>query len=99
MKLLLTILSISLLGFAGASRAEDQPTVQPYALDYCVFSGDKLGSMGKVKTEVYKGQEIKFCCNDCKKRFDKNPQAGLKKYHDAVKSHHAETHDGTHHGQ
>jgi YHS domain-containing protein len=86
MKALLAVLTISLLGFTGASRAEDPTAAKPYVLDYCVFSGDKLGSMGKVKTEVYKGQEIKFCCNDCKKQFDKDPEAGLKKYNDAVKS-------------
>jgi len=85
MKALLAVLSISLLGLAGVSRADDQPAVKPYVLDYCVFSGDKLGEMGKVQSEVYKGQEIKFCCKDCKKQFDKDPEAGIKKYNDAVK--------------
>jgi len=86
MKTLLAILSLGLLAFAGISRADDQAAVKPYALDYCVFSGDKLGTMGKVTKEVYKGQEIKFCCNQCKKQFDKNPEAGLQKYEDAVKA-------------
>lgn len=86
MKTLLAILSLSLLAFTGVTRADDQVSVKPYTLDYCVFSGDKLGAMGKIKTEVYKGQEIKFCCNQCKKQFDKNPEAGLKKYEDAVKA-------------
>ncbi len=86
MKTLLAILSVSLLVLTGIARADDQTSVKPYALDYCVFSGDKLGTMGKVTSEVYKGQEIKFCCNDCKKQFDKNPEAGLQKYNDAVKA-------------
>ena len=87
MKTLLAILSLGLLAFAGASRADDQAAaVKPYTLDYCVFSGDKLGTMGKVTSEVYKGQEIKFCCGQCKKQFDKDPDAGLKKYEDAVKA-------------
>jgi len=66
-------------------KAADEPAVKPYVLDYCVFTGDKLGTMGKGQSEVYKGQEIKFCCMDCKKQFDKDPEAGLKKYNDAVK--------------
>jgi hypothetical protein len=84
MKTLLAILSISLLSFVSVSHAENQTT--PYALDYCIFSGDKLGTMGKVTSEVYKNQEIKFCCNVCKKKFDKDPDAGLQKYNDIVKS-------------
>jgi len=83
MKTLLAALAISLLGLAGTSQAADQ-AVKPYALTYCVFTGDKLGEMGKVLTETYMGQEMKFCCNDCKKQFDKDPAAGIKKYNEAV---------------
>jgi len=39
---------------------------KPYPLTTCVVSGDKLGAMGE-------GQEVKLCCKDCKKDFDKNP--------------------------
>ncbi len=88
MKALLAILAVGMLGLtglAGTAQAQDTSTPKPYVLDYCVFSGDKLGTMGKVQTEVYKGQEIKFCCKDCKKQFDKDPDAGIKKYNDAVK--------------
>ncbi len=85
MKLLLKLLfALSLLGFAGISRADDQ-AIKPYTLSTCVFSSEKLGEMGKIQTEVYKGQEMKFCCKDCKKKFDQDPEAGLKKYDDAVK--------------
>ena len=84
MKNLLIALTFGLLAFTAASQAADK--VKPYALDYCVFSGDKLGEMGKPLSEVYEGQEIKFCCKDCKKTFDKDPAAGLKKYNAAVMS-------------
>jgi hypothetical protein len=83
-KKLFLLSAISLLGFTAISRAEDQ-SIKPYVLSNCVFTGDKLGEMGKIQTEVYKGQEMKFCCKDCKKQFDKDPVAGLKKYDDAVK--------------
>lgn len=46
---------------------------KPYPLATCVVSGDKLGAMGENCVFVYEGQEIKLCCKDCKKDFDKNP--------------------------
>ncbi|MDD5199869.1 MAG: hypothetical protein PHC88_08700 [Terrimicrobiaceae bacterium] len=84
MKTLFLALAIGTLAFTSATRAADAP--KPYALDYCVYSGDKIGTMGKPVTEVYEGQEIKFCCKDCQKTFDKDPAAGLKKYQAAVQS-------------
>jgi YHS domain-containing protein len=85
MKNLLLALTVGTFAFAAASsHAADQ--AKPYALDYCVFSGDKIGEMGKPVTEVYEGQEMKFCCKDCQKSFDKDPAAGLKKYNTAVAS-------------
>jgi len=82
MKTLLLAFSLATLAFTSASRAAD--TAKPYTLDYCVYSGDKFGGMGKPVVEVYKGQEMKFCCADCKASFDKDPSAGLKKYQAAV---------------
>ncbi len=46
---------------------------KPYPLTTCVVSGDKLGAMGENCVFVYEGQEVKLCCKDCKKDFDKNP--------------------------
>lgn len=48
-------------------------TVKKYDSDICVVSGNKLGSMGKVITKVHEGQEVKFCCKPCVKKFDKKP--------------------------
>jgi hypothetical protein len=84
MKNLLLALTLGIFALTGTSHAADKVT--PYALDYCVYSGDKLGDMGKPISEIYEGQEIKFCCKDCKKTFDKDPAAGLKKYQVAVAS-------------
>jgi YHS domain len=59
--------------------------VKPYPLDYCIVSGDKLGGdMGKPIVMNYKGQEIKFCCASCPKKFKKNPDKYLKEIQDAV---------------
>ena len=46
---------------------------KPDMLTTCPVSGDKLGEMGKPYVFVYQGQEIKLCCANCKKDFDKDP--------------------------
>ena len=46
---------------------------KPYPKDTCIVTGNKLGSMGPVITQVYQGQEVKFCCKPCVKKFDANP--------------------------
>jgi len=60
-------------------------TVKPDLLKTCPVSGDKLGGdMGKPFVFVYKGQEVKLCCKDCKAEFDKNPDKFIKKIQDAA---------------
>jgi len=60
--------------------------VKPYPLDYCIVSGDKLGGdMGKPIVMVYQGQEMKFCCASCPKKFKKDPEKYLKLIDEAVK--------------
>lgn len=92
---LLTIATLTLLvGSPALLRAADTNTpsvstnapVKPYPLDYCIVSGDKFdGDMGKPIVMVYKGQEMKFCCADCPKKFKKDPEKYLKLMNEAVK--------------
>lgn len=51
----------------------------PYPLNTCIVTNNKLGSMGKPITKVYKNQEVKFCCKPCVSKFEKNPEKYLKK--------------------
>ncbi len=56
----------------------------PYPLNTCVVSGDKLGDdMGPPIEFVYQGQEVKFCCPDCKPKFIKTPDKYMKIIHAA----------------
>lgn len=55
-----------------------------YALDVCVVSDEKLGSMGDATEWVYrtKGQPdrlVKFCCDGCMEDFLADPAAGIAK--------------------
>ena len=62
-----TLVTTALLGLT-LSAAD----VKPYPLKVCLVSGNELGSMGKPITKVYDGQEIKFCCKPCIKKFEAN---------------------------
>ena len=81
LSLVFGLLATPLLGFA----AEKKSDAKPYKLDKCLVSGEKLGEMGKPFVFEYKGQEIKLCCKDCKKDFDKEPAKYLKKMQEELK--------------
>lgn len=48
---------------------------QPYTLSSCPVSGEALGSMGDPIVKVIDGREVRFCCNMCVGRFEKNKDA------------------------
>ena len=59
-------------------ETKKDPKIKPYKPDTCIVSDEKLGEMGKPVVLEYKGQEIKLCCKDCRKDFDKDPAKYLK---------------------
>lgn len=68
-------LTLLVLTLVSAGYAADKP----YPLKTCLVSGNELGSMGKVVVKSYQGQEIKFCCKPCVKKFEANPGKYLAK--------------------
>ena len=83
------ILTVALVLFTPASRAEGTNTVssiKPDLLKTCPVSGEKLGEMAPPTVIIYKGQEVKFCCPDCKKDFDKDPDKYMAKIRAADKA-------------
>jgi YHS domain-containing protein len=76
----------ALLATPFISRAADEKAPpKPYPLKTCVVSGEKLGEMGDPFVFIYKGQEVKMCCKNCKKDFDKDPAKYIKKIKEAEK--------------
>jgi hypothetical protein len=75
--LLLAIPSLFITSCASTTSSPIASTastgIKPYPKNTCIVSGNTLGSMGDVITEVYNGQEIKFCCKPCTKKFAANP--------------------------
>jgi YHS domain-containing protein len=72
---------------AADTNAPSKPNVKliPDKLTTCPVSGEKLGEMGKPYVFEYKGREVKLCCPDCKKDFDKTPAKYMKKIEAADK--------------
>jgi hypothetical protein len=90
--LALTLVFSGLLIAPLTGSADDSKKPKPYPLTTCVVSGEKLdGDMGKPYVFTYKdkkvkddaGREIKFCCKDCRKDFDKDPAKYIKKLEEA----------------
>jgi YHS domain-containing protein len=88
-KAILSITALALLAGALAlvqtgcatSPNHSQMEMMPrrYPLDYCLVTGDKIGEMGAPVSTIYKSQEFKFCCKDCVKDFQKDPDKFLRK--------------------
>lgn len=49
-----------------------QAWTDPYPLDTCPISGQKLGSMGDPVVKKYNGREVRFCCAACIGEFEGN---------------------------
>ncbi|MEI8294453.1 MAG: hypothetical protein WCG66_10805 [bacterium] len=79
----LVTVTTALLFLSLPLRAADSPA-KSYPLETCFISGDKLGEMGRPVVFTYEGREIKVCCRDCKKQFEKDPAAGMKKLAEAI---------------
>ncbi len=92
--LLFALVAVSLLLTPVVLAADAKPAPQAeakakaYPLDTCIVSDEKLGK--DQVTLVDNGQEFKFCCKDCIKKF----QADTKKYHEKLAKAAGEKHKG-----
>ncbi|HEX2851995.1 MAG TPA: hypothetical protein VHO24_02065 [Opitutaceae bacterium] len=68
---------------AAKQPAAKQPAAKgpakPYPLQICLVTENDLDSMGDEVSFVYQGQEIKFCCKPCEKKFLRAPEKYLAK--------------------
>tara|TARA_A100001037_G_scaffold298096_1_gene321218 strand:- start:372 stop:629 length:258 start_codon:yes stop_codon:yes gene_type:complete len=72
MKTKLMTIAIAGLLLVGCSSTLTS-SAEPYPLDVCIVSDNKLDSMGKPYRIIHRGREIKFCCKPCTKKFNRNP--------------------------
>jgi len=90
MKTLRSALLLALVGVAATlSAADKKPTdpkaakAKPYPLKICVVTDDELKK--DAFTYVFQGREIKLCCDECKKDFEKEPAKYVKILEEAEK--------------
>jgi YHS domain-containing protein len=79
---------------APASQSETAKTAQQaqttpdaskvYPINWCVVSGEELGTMGAPVVYDYQGRTIKFCCKSCIKIFEKEPARYIAKLDSAA---------------
>jgi YHS domain-containing protein len=62
---------------ADEKKAEFKGDV--YALDTCLVTGKKLGSMGAPVVKSYDGREVRFCCEACVPKFEADQAKYLKR--------------------
>ncbi len=78
----LCLVGLGLPGCAGNKEAAPSAAAQPSAVDLnntvCPVSMDKVGD--SKLTVVYQGKIYHFCCDDCPKKFNADPD----KYANAV---------------
>jgi YHS domain-containing protein len=85
-KFIITGAALLALAVITAKADDKKAPPIPDKMTTCPVSGDKLGEMGKPFVFEYKGREVKLCCPDCKKDFDKDPAKYMKKIEAADKA-------------
>lgn len=76
MKKTILFIFIATLGLLAEALSVD---VKPYPLKTCIVSDEDLEPVRKPIAVVYQGQEVRFCCRECKSDFQDNPEKFLKK--------------------
>lgn len=87
MKRLITSLAILALALSlnaadsADTKSPKAPKAKPYALKTCLVSDEKLDTDPNMKSYsfVHEGQEVKLCCKNCLKDFNKDTAKYLKK--------------------
>lgn len=64
-------------------HADKKTEAKPYPSSTCLISNEALESMGKPVVLAVNGQEIKFCCKNCLKDYEKDKTGYMKKLAEA----------------
>jgi YHS domain-containing protein len=85
MKIAALVAFAAILSTAVLRASDTNNPAKPYPLTTCVISGEKLGEMAPPYIFVQDGQEVRLCCPNCLKDFQKDPAKYLKQIQDAQK--------------
>lgn len=77
--LLLAGTAVFVTACANGGTSSTLGGAKAYPRNTCIVTDNDLGSMGDEQRLVYQGQELKFCCAPCVKKFQANPAKYLAK--------------------
>ncbi len=81
MRMILNLAIVStLLVLAGGccpAVGQEAADIEAYPIDFCVVSGQKLGSMGTPVDYMHEGRLVRFCCQGCVPTFQADPEKYL----------------------
>ncbi|MFZ2282078.1 MAG: hypothetical protein WAW39_30060 [Prosthecobacter sp.] len=77
--LLLAGTAVIITACASGGASSTLGGAKAYPRNTCIVTDNDLGSMGDEQRLVYQGQELKFCCAPCVKKFQANPTRYLAK--------------------
>lgn len=75
----MALATVAGVGMAFTDDVAKTPKGDPWPLDTCAVSGEKLDSMGDAIVYDHEGREVRFCCKGCIGAFKKNPDEYLAK--------------------
>ena len=72
----------------GEVQAPAADVIKPIEVGntFCPISGDKVGQMGEIVKQEYKGKIYNFCCKMCLKDFNKDPEKYIKALEEKMKA-------------
>lgn len=59
------------------SVVEASQDTEAYPIDYCIVSGEKLGTMGDAVEVTVNDRTVKLCCTMCETKLRKDPEKYL----------------------
>ncbi|MEK0449585.1 MAG: hypothetical protein RL088_1853 [Verrucomicrobiota bacterium] len=75
----ITAAVLGCIAFTACTTTSGVSGAKPYPLKTCIVTDNALDSMGDEQSIVHNGQTIKFCCEPCVEKFQKNPAKYLAK--------------------
>ncbi len=71
------VLALMFLASGFPALAQETADIAAYPIDYCVVTGQKLGSMGTPIEYMHEGRLVRFCCEGCIGTFQADPEKYL----------------------
>ena len=69
--------ALLMLAIGFPALGQDAAEIEAYPIDFCVVSGQKLGSMGTPVDYMHEGRLVRFCCAGCIPAFQADPEKYL----------------------